>query len=263
MEFRFGQTAIRLTHPDAASLLAAVGARLSARQGFALATLNLDHLVKLGRDAAFRGAYAAQDFVVADGNPVVWMAALGGQRVALVPGSDLVVPLARMAAAKGASVALLGTTEAALSAAAGRLQAEAPGLNVARRIAPPMGFDPDGAEARAILAQLEADRVGLCFLALGAPKQERLADRSRPRSALPRSGRVWIFWQAPRPARRPGRVPLRWSGRGGCCRRRGGWCRAMPLARQSCRGRPGRRGGSGADYLYSISPRRLPRKRPR
>ena len=179
MEFRFGQTAIRLTHPDAAALLAAVGARLSARQGFALATLNLDHLVKLGRDAAFRGAYAAQDFVVADGNPVVWMAALGGQRVALVPGSDLVVPLARMAAAKGASVALLGTTETALSAAAGRLQAEAPGLIIARKIAPPMGFDPDGAEARAILAQLEADRVGLCFLALGAPKQERLAALGR------------------------------------------------------------------------------------
>jgi N-acetylglucosaminyldiphosphoundecaprenol N-acetyl-beta-D-mannosaminyltransferase len=59
------------------------------------------------------------------------------------------------------------------------LQAEAPGLTIARQIAPPMGFDPDGTEARAILGQLEAEQIGLCFLALGAPKQERLAALGR------------------------------------------------------------------------------------
>ncbi|MEO1363181.1 MAG: glycosyltransferase, partial [Pseudomonadota bacterium] len=44
---------------------------LQARAGFALATLNLDHIVKLRRDAAFRAAYLAQTHVVADGNPIV------------------------------------------------------------------------------------------------------------------------------------------------------------------------------------------------
>ena len=43
----------------------------TARQGFALATINLDHLVKLRHSAPFRAAYAAQDLVVADGNPIV------------------------------------------------------------------------------------------------------------------------------------------------------------------------------------------------
>lgn len=86
MEFTFGQATVRVTHPDAEAVLAAVEARLRAGQGFALATINLDHLVKLGRSAAFRAAYLAQDFVVADGNPIVWLSRLAGRPVRLVPG---------------------------------------------------------------------------------------------------------------------------------------------------------------------------------
>src|SRR5690606_9789207 len=47
VQFRFDATTIRITHPDAPSLLAEVAARLEAGRGFALATVNLDHLVKL------------------------------------------------------------------------------------------------------------------------------------------------------------------------------------------------------------------------
>ena len=71
MNFTFGQTRIAVTHPDRASVLAEVEARLAKGAGFALATINLDHLVKLRRDEEFRHAYAAQDLVVADGNPIV------------------------------------------------------------------------------------------------------------------------------------------------------------------------------------------------
>ncbi|WP_052176639.1 hypothetical protein [Paracoccus sanguinis] len=98
MEFAYPDGArVRLTHADAPSLLAEVAARLEAGQGFALATLNVDHLEKLGREAGFRAAYAAHDLVVADGNPVVWLSRLSGRPVGLVPGSDLVVPLVRAA----------------------------------------------------------------------------------------------------------------------------------------------------------------------
>lgn len=155
--------------------------RFHTGEGFALATVNLDHLVKLARDADFARAYARQDLVVADGNPVVWLSRLAGQPVTLMPGSELVVPLAELAAGAGVPVALIGTTKPALEQSARALQQHVPGLQVAALIAPPFGFDPESALADDILDQARASGAGLCFLALGAPKQERLAARGRDR----------------------------------------------------------------------------------
>lgn len=179
MQFRFGQTVLNVNIPDKAGLLAAVRARFTARQGFALATINLDHLVKLRRSDSFRAAYAAHDLICADGNPIVWLSRLAGRPVALVPGSDMAVPLLQLAAECGRKVALVGSTEATLAAAARRLMADIPGLNVVLRHAPAMGFDPRGDEARRVLAELAAQDVGLCLIALGAPKQEEFAALGR------------------------------------------------------------------------------------
>ena len=179
MEFDHGAGRVRVNMTDRAALIAEVAARLRQRKGFALATLNLDHLVRLRHDAGFRAAYEAQDLVTADGNPVVWLSRLAGREVALLPGSDLVVPLAREAAAQGVALAFIGGTENSLARAAHALERLVPGLRVVARIAPPMGFDPDGAEARAALDAVAESGAGIVFLALGAPKQERLAARGR------------------------------------------------------------------------------------
>lgn len=179
MEFRFDQTVIAVTHPDRATALAEVAGRLAAGQGFALATINLDHLVKLRKDNEFRAAYAAQDVVVADGNPIVWLSRLAGRPVSLVPGSDLVVPLVQAAADAGRPVVLLGATPAALQGAADALVARVPGVTIPLHLAPPMGFDPKGQGAREMLAQIAALGPCLCLLALGAPKQEKLAALGR------------------------------------------------------------------------------------
>jgi N-acetylglucosaminyldiphosphoundecaprenol N-acetyl-beta-D-mannosaminyltransferase len=179
VKFQFDQTQITVNLPDRAALQAAVSAHLRAGQGFALATINLDHLVKLTQDPAFRAAYAAQTMVVADGNPIVWLSRLARRPVALVPGSDMVIPLARLATAAGVKVALVGSSDAALDAAAAQLRAAAPGIRVTTQIAPPRGFDPTGTDADRILHQLQSDHIGLCFIALGAPKQELFAARGR------------------------------------------------------------------------------------
>lgn len=179
MEFRFGTTTLPITLPDPDRALAAVRARLHAGQGFALATLNLDHLVKLAGDAEFRAAYAAHDMVTADGNPVVWLSWLARRPVALTPGADLVLPMSRLAADLGASVALLGSTAETLDGAARTMTDHVQGLKIACRIAPPMGLDPDGDAAGAMLEEVAASGAALCFLALGAPRQERLAARGR------------------------------------------------------------------------------------
>jgi exopolysaccharide biosynthesis WecB/TagA/CpsF family protein len=181
VEFSFPPHTIAVNMPDAAALLSEVRHRLQGGKGFALATINLDHLVKLARDPAFRETYAAQDLVCADGNPIVWLSRLARKPVSLVPGSDMVVPLAHQAVRADVSVALMGSTDAALSAAAEALTTRAPGLRIAARIAPPMGFDPQGADAARILDEIAASGAKLTFVALGAPKQEQFAAFGRAR----------------------------------------------------------------------------------
>lgn len=179
MNFSFGQTVITVNIPDRAALLSAVRSRLLAGQGFALATINLDHIVKLDRDPEFRTVYAAQDLVVADGNPVVWLSHLAGDPVSLVPGSDVVIPLTKVAAETGRAIALVGATTAALQRAADRLAAIVPEARITYCESPPMGFDPEGDLAVRILGDIAAQGVGLCLIALGAPKQERFAALGR------------------------------------------------------------------------------------
>ena len=97
-----------------AALLAEIEARLAAGRGFSVATLNLDHVVKLRSDAAFPAPTARMSHVTADGNPIVWLSWLAGHPLELTPGSELVDPVAAAAVRAGVPVALLGTTDAAL-----------------------------------------------------------------------------------------------------------------------------------------------------
>jgi exopolysaccharide biosynthesis WecB/TagA/CpsF family protein len=177
---------VTVTAPARGPLLDDLAARMARGEGFAVATLNLDHVVKLDRDPAFREAYLAQTHVTADGNPIVWLSRLAGDRVDLVPGCELVEPVAALAARHGVKVALVGSTEASLEAAAAALVRRYPGLEIALKLAPPMGFDPDGPAADAVIAAIRESGARLCYLALGAPKQERLAALAR--EALPEVG---------------------------------------------------------------------------
>lgn len=170
---------IRVNVPSRLGLLSDLRARLIRGDGFAVATLNLDHVVKLRADRDFLDAYARHSHVTADGNPVVWLSRLAGEAVELVPGSELIDPLAALAAELDVPVGLLGATQTSLDAAAEKLVHRHPRLRITARIAPPMGFDPEGPQAAACMSELEAAGVRLCFLALGAPRQERFAARAR------------------------------------------------------------------------------------
>lgn len=172
MYFDIKGTRIDVNIADPARLEQAVMGHFQTRRGFALATVNLDHLVKMRSSPAFLKAYAAQDFVVADGRPIVWLSQLAQRPVALMPGSDMVLPLCRWAARAGVPIALVGSTDVALQDASRALQAEVPGLEVAWCHAPSGVFDPNSQEAEKILSELARQQIGLCFLALGAPKQE-------------------------------------------------------------------------------------------
>lgn len=181
---------IRVTTATREALLADLGQRMRAKIGFAVATLNLDHVVKLRRDPAFRAAYERQTHVVADGNPIVWLHRLAGHEAELVTGSDLVEPLMALARAQNVRVAFFGSTRDTLDAAAQRLVELYPGLEIAASIAPEFDFDPYGSAADASIRQIAASGAHLCLVALGAPKQEVFAARAA--QALPECGFVSI-----------------------------------------------------------------------
>src|SRR6056297_2230096 len=112
-----GSEPITVTAPNRSALLTDLESRMVEGKGFSLATLNLDHLVKIGHDPTFRAAYAAQTHVTADGNPIVWLCAMAGETVKLIPGSELVGSVAALAARAGVSVAMVGSTAASLQGA--------------------------------------------------------------------------------------------------------------------------------------------------
>ena len=181
---------ITVTVPDQLTLLQEVAQCLGTGTGFSIATLNLDHVVKLSQNAQFRDAYHAHTYVVADGNPIVWLSRLAGQKVALVPGSELIEPLIAQAAQSGVPVAFFGGQQATLEKAAQMLSTRHPGLDVVLCRAPDMGFDPLGPAAEEDIAALRASGARLVFLALGAPKQEVFAARAQ--AELPGVGLVSI-----------------------------------------------------------------------
>ncbi len=158
-------------------LLCDVAAHWRQGRGFTIATLNLDHIVKMRHRSDFFDAYKGHSHVVADGNPIVWLSRIAGRRIELIPGSDLIAPLSALAAEHNVTVALLGATEKTLNLVATCLEQAYPGLQVSVTIAPPFGFDPTGEEAVSYLEAIRSSGAKLCFLALGAPKQEILAAR--------------------------------------------------------------------------------------
>lgn len=165
-----------------AQSIEAAGVAAERREPFTLYTLNLDHLVKLRRDERFRAAYAAADLVTADGAPVAALARRQCPDVIRTTGADLVEPLARAAAERGYPVFLFGATDTVLGAARDRfIEQTGARIDVAGMEAPSQGFDPVGPEADAALDRIARSRARLCFVALGAPKQELFAARARER----------------------------------------------------------------------------------
>jgi N-acetylglucosaminyldiphosphoundecaprenol N-acetyl-beta-D-mannosaminyltransferase len=139
---------------------------------FGVFTLNLDHIVKLRRNADFRVAYRAARYVTADGLPIVWAGRLTGANVGRVTGADLVEPVCAAAARSGQPVFLFGGRFEALAGAARRLVDQCPGLNIVGAVAPEANFDPTSEQATIYARMIAQSGAKICFVALGAPKQE-------------------------------------------------------------------------------------------
>jgi exopolysaccharide biosynthesis WecB/TagA/CpsF family protein len=146
-------------------------------ENFSVCTLNLDHVVQLQQKPDFRAAYRRARFVTADGFPIVVLSHLLGTPITRTTGADLVAPLCEAAGKRGLPIFLFGSDTPTLEKTATELRRRYEGLQIAGTFAPGRGFDAYSTEADAAIAQIRASGAKLCFLALGAPRQELFASR--------------------------------------------------------------------------------------
>jgi exopolysaccharide biosynthesis WecB/TagA/CpsF family protein len=159
---------------------AVVGAA-EAAEGGCFFTLNLDHCAKLRHDPKFREAYARARFVSADGFPIVLLGRLNGLRLRRTTGADLVLPVCMQAARRRLPIFLLGPNADVLRRARATLSARANGLHIADTFAPGANFDPESIDADIAEERIRQSGARICFLAIGAPRQEIFAARCRDR----------------------------------------------------------------------------------
>jgi len=150
--------------------------RARAGRGFTVFTLNLDHIVKLRQNSLFRAAYRRATHVTADGWPIVWLANRSERRVIRTTGADIVEPLCEAAAQQGLPVYFIGPGEGARTGAVAALRRRIPSMRIAGAESPIVVSGASTIHARAIAQRIANSGARICFVSLGAPKQELMAD---------------------------------------------------------------------------------------
>jgi exopolysaccharide biosynthesis WecB/TagA/CpsF family protein len=145
--------------------------------GFCVFTLNLDHCNKLRSDPKFSAAYKRARFVTADGFPIVLLGRLNRVPVRRTTGADLLEPLCGQASQRRMPVFLLGPSTAVISGASKELRHRVGELDIVGTYAPGPNFDPESPDADMAIERIRRSGARLCFVALGAPRQEIFAAR--------------------------------------------------------------------------------------
>lgn len=149
-------------------------------------TPNVDHVLEFQENAEFRETYHNGFLVLADGMPILWSSKLLGKPIKQkISGSDLVFWLSEYAAEKGYSIFLMGADEGVAQQAGEVLQKRYPGLKVAGAYSPPMGFDKDPEQVAKAVGMVQDAKPDICYVALGAPKQDLWSFRHHGETRVP------------------------------------------------------------------------------
>ena len=141
-------------------------------------TPNADHIIRLHEDANFRSIYKDADFVLFDSRFLaLFLRIFRAKRVPVCPGSDLTEQLFAKVIKPDDAVVLIGGTNQQVDQLRERFQ-----LTRLHHYNPPMGFVKRPEEIERCIQFIES--VGafrFCFMAVGAPQQEILANALRDR----------------------------------------------------------------------------------
>jgi len=146
-----------------------------------VAFCNVHSAVLASRDTHHHLSLQAADLVVPDGAPIAWtLRAKGFAEQDRVDGPGSMWQLCRLARDQGVKIGLFGSTEPVLAALQQQLEAAFPGLQISFRRAPPFR-EASAAEDEAVCREVGQAGVGLLFVGLGCPKQERWIAQHRGR----------------------------------------------------------------------------------
>ena len=160
-----------------AEALERIAQLVDRRRGGAVFTPNVDHVVKAERHPDFCRAYSRADLCLADGMPLVWASRLLGSPLPeKVSGSDLALPLMRLAAERRWRVYLLGGGPGVAEEAGEKLTREL-GVIIVGTDSPIVHSDGTDDSSEQALARLLAASPDLLLVAFGAPKQELWINR--------------------------------------------------------------------------------------
>ena len=148
-----------------------------AKFGYAV-TPNVDHLIRYHDDPEFRALYADASYVLLDSRFLSHIFRVSKRlRVRVCAGSDLTSQLFARVIAPDDNIVLIGCSDE--QARSLRDQFGLKGLN---HYNPPMGFIRDPEQVEACVRFVEAHSpFRFCFLAVGAPQQEALAQALKAR----------------------------------------------------------------------------------
>lgn len=142
---------------------------------------NVHSAVTARRDARHARSLAGSDLVAADGAPIAWMLRRKGHAgQPRIDGPGMMWRLCAAAEDRGIKVGLYGSQPTTLRELRATLLKRFPTLHVAFAEAPPFKPQTEAQDA-ATCQDIEAAGVGLLFVALGCPKQERWMAEHRGR----------------------------------------------------------------------------------
>jgi len=146
---------------------------ITKREPVYVITANVDHVVKLAKNPAYRKVYDEAALNLADGVPLMWAGKfLGTPLKKKISGSDLLPIVCRESARKGYRLFFMGGRQEAAELAAIKFREQFPGLQIVGTYCPPFGFEKDNAENEKIISMIRDSKADILFVGLGAPKQE-------------------------------------------------------------------------------------------
>ena len=137
-------------------------------------TPNVDHLIRFCDDESFRTLYAEAGFILNDSRLLSRVVSVSkGIQLRVCTGSDLTERLLSQVVNRDDRIVLIGSTPAQATQISQRF-----GLRQLKHYEPPMGFIKDPEAVEACLRFVESQSpFRFCFLAVGSPQQEVLANK--------------------------------------------------------------------------------------
>jgi exopolysaccharide biosynthesis WecB/TagA/CpsF family protein len=168
---------VRLDDYDVRSFLQVAVAFGTGRYAFVV-TPNVDHVIRYCEDASFRELYAAAEYVLLDSRFLSRLLYITKRlRARVCPGSDLTAALFESVIAPLDEVILIGGSDAQAQQLARQY-----GLQHLHHYNPPIDFIRDANAVETCLQFIESHSpFRFCFLAVGSPQQEILANALKAR----------------------------------------------------------------------------------